>query len=186
VGVEIALPDGGWLRLLDGSGVVSWGGKTFAGLDDTFGALESLDAIADGFGDEAPSLRLGLSPRTTSAAAILAGQNMQGRTVLVWLGALDPATGQPKETPLLIFAGEVDQGVLQVGLGTRKLSLECVSVWERLFDDYEGTRLTNAYHQSAWPGELGFEFVTAIQRQLPWGADAPRPNVVADAIYTRP
>ena len=64
--------------------------------------------------------------------------------------------------------------------------LEAVSVWERLFDDGEGVRLTNAYHQSAWPGELGFEFVTAVQRQLPWGADTPRPSVIADALYTRP
>jgi hypothetical protein len=185
VGVEVQLPDSGWLRLLDGSGSVTFSAKTFVGKDPTFGVLSSLDAVVDGFGDEAPSLRLGINPPTSSAAAILAGQNMQGRSVLVWLGALDPATGLPKPTPLLIFAGEVDQGVLRVGLGTRALTLECVSVWERLFDDAEGVRLTNAYHQSAWPGEKGFEFVTAVQRQLPWGADTPGPSVQADALYTR-
>jgi hypothetical protein len=186
VGVEIQLPDNGWLRLLDGAGAVSFSGKTFIGDDPTFGVLDTLEAIADGFGDEAPSIRLGLNPKTASAGAILAGQNMQGRPVLIWLGVLDPATGAPKEPPLLIYWGEVDQGILHVGQGSRKLSLECVSVWERLFDDGEGVRLTNAYHQDAWPGELGFEFVTGVQRQLPWGGETPRPAVVSDALYTRP
>jgi hypothetical protein len=186
VGVEIQLPDAGWLRLLDGSGEVTFNGKTFIGDDPTFGVLDTLDAVTDGFGDEAPSLRVGINPKTASAAAILAGQNMQGRPVLVWLGVLDPFTGYPAAPPLLVYWGEVDQGILMVGLGSRKLSMECVSVWERLFDDAEGVRLTNAYHQEVWPGELGFEFVTGVQRQLPWGGDTARPAVVQDALYVRP
>jgi len=186
VAVEIQLPSGGWVRLLDGAGTLTFNGKTFVGDDPDFGVLDTLDAVTDGLGDEAPSLRLGINPKTASAGAILAGQDMQGRAVLVWLGAVDPATGQPNATPLLIYWGEVDQGILMVGLGSRKLTLECVSVWERLFDDAEGVRLTNAYHQDVWPGELGFEFVTGVQRSLPWGSDTMRPGVVQDAMYVRP
>lgn len=189
VGVEVQLPDAGWLRLLAGAGEVVMAGKTFVGEDATFGTMAELDAVQDGFGDDAPALRIGIAPPTTSAAAILAGQNMQGRTVLVWFGVIDRATGQAgtgTDAPVLIFAGEVDQGVLKVDRGSRAITLECVSIWERLFEDAEGVRLTNAYHQSAWPGELGFEFVTDVQRQLPWGSDTPRPDVVRDALYTRP
>jgi len=184
--VEVALPDGGALRLLDGSGSVTFAGRTFTGLDPTFGALASLEAIADGMGDDAPGIRLNFNPPTADAAAILAGQDMQGRTVLVWVGALNTVTGVVIPDPLLVFAGEVDQGILSVGLGSRTISLEVVSVWERLFEDSQGVRLTNAFHQSAWPGELGFEFVTDVQRQLPWGSELPRPMVVTDALYTRP
>jgi len=186
VGVEVQLPSGGWVRWLDGSGQVSFSGKTFLGLDPEFGALATLEAISDGFGDTAPSVQIGVNPATADGGAILAGQDMQGCSVLLWLGALNSATGDPVDTPLLIFAGEVDQGILKVGLGTRLITLACVSIWERLFDDAEGVRLSNSFHQSAWPGELGFQFVTAIQRQLPWGADTPRPAVQADALYTRP
>ena len=110
---------------------------------------------------------------------------MQGRTVLIWVGTVAPSTGAVTADPVLVFNGQVDQGVWSVGLGTRSLALDCVSIWEYLFDDAQGVRLTNAYHQAAWPGELGMEFVTAVQRQLPWGADTPRPQVVADALTIR-
>lgn len=186
VGVEIQLPDNGWLRLLDGSGVVTFSGKTFTGKDPSFGVLSSLEAITDGFGDSAPSLNIGINLATADGSAILGGQQMQGRTVQVWLGALNTATGAPVGTPLLIFLGEVDQPVLTVGSGTRTMNLACVSVWERLFDDSQGVRLTNAYHQAAWPGEKGFQFISTVQRQLPWGSDTPRPQVTVDALYVRP
>jgi hypothetical protein len=186
VAVEIGLVGGGQLRLLDGSGQVSFGGRTFISKDPEFGVLSSLEAITDGFGDEAPSMRIGINPPTASAAAILAAQDMQGKTVLVWLGSVTHATGAVDPDPLLIFAGEVDVAQLSVAMGSRSLVLDCVSVWERLFEDAEGVRLTNSFHQLAWPGELGFEFVTDVTRQLPWGSDTPRPQVIADAIYRRP
>ena len=186
VGVEIELPDGGWLRLLDGSGSVTFNAKTFVGKDSGFGVLASLETVTDGFGDTAPSLKIGINPPTTDAAAILCGQDMQGQQVLVWLGVLNPASGAVNGSPLLIYSGESDQGVLAVGLGTRSVALNTVSIWERLFDDAEGVRLTNAYHQSAWPGELGMQFITDVQRSLPWGQDAARPSVTVDALYVRP
>jgi hypothetical protein len=184
VAVEIALGSG-FLRLVDGSGEVSFAARTFVGLDPVFGVLANLEAVTDGMGAEAPALNVGINPPTANAAAILAGEDMQGRSVLVWLGTLNPQTGVVTPDPVLVFVGEVDQGVLNVGTGSRGLALNCVSIWERLFDDAQGVRLSNAYHQSAWPGELGFEYVTAVQRQLPWGSDAPRPNVVSDAVAIR-
>jgi hypothetical protein len=185
VAVEVDLGNG-FLRLLDGASEVTFSGRTFTGLDPTFGTLASLDAVTDGFGDTAPSLRLGINPASPSASAILCAPDMQTRSVLIWLGAFDTATGTVVPDPLLIFNGEVDQGILRVGMGTRALTLECVSVWERLFEDREGVRLTNAYHQTVWPGELGLEFVTAVTRSLPWGSDLPRPDVVRDALYRKP
>jgi hypothetical protein len=184
VAVEIELTSG-YLRLIDGAGEVTFLGRTFIGLDPQFGVLASLEPIADGFGDSAPGLRLGINPPTPDAAAILASEDMQGRTVLVWIGTITAATGAVVPDPVLVFDGQVDQGVLTVNLGTRLLSLDCVSIWEYLFDDAQGVRLTNAYHQAAWPGELGLEFVTTVQRQLPWGSDTPRPQVVADALTIR-
>jgi hypothetical protein len=184
VAVEIALASG-FLRLIDGSGSVTFAGRTFAGQDPQLGVLNSLEPITDGFGDNAPGLKISINPPTSDAAAILAGEDMQGRSVLLWLGVLDPYTGTVVPDPVLVFVGEVDQGILTVALGTRGIDLQCVSIWERLFDDAQGVRLTNAYHQAAWPGELGFEFVTDIQRQLPWGADAPRPVAVSDALTVR-
>jgi hypothetical protein len=184
VAVEITLAVG-FLRLIDGSGEVTFLGRTFKGLDPEFGTLASLEPITDGFGSSAPGLRIGINAPTTDAAAILGGEDMQGRPVLIWVGTVLPATGAVVTDPVLVFDGLVDQGVLSIGQGTRTLALDCVSIWEYLFDDAQGVRLTNAYHQAAWPGELGMEFVTAISRQLPWGSDSPRPQVVADALTVR-
>ena len=106
---------------------------------------------------------------------------MQGRPMLLWIGVINPMTGAVDGDPFLAFAGEVDHPILRVGEGTRSVTLECVSIWERFFEDFEGIRLSNAFHQSVWPGELGLEFVTDVKRSLPWGSDAPRPDVVRDA-----
>jgi len=184
VAVEIALSVG-FLRLVDGAGQVSFAGRTFLGRDLDFGVLAGLEPVTDGMGDQTPALNIGINPPTPDAAAILGGEDMQGRSVLLWVGTLNTFTGAVTPDPVLVFTGEVDQGVLNVGLGSRRLDLSCVSIWERLFDDAQGVRLSNAYHQSAWPGELGFEYVTAVQRQLPWGSDTPRPAVVSDALKLR-
>ncbi|HEY1878433.1 MAG TPA: hypothetical protein VGG68_00725 [Caulobacteraceae bacterium] len=183
VAVEIEL-DSGFLRLIDGSGSVSFLGRTFTGLDPEFGVLAGFDVVTDGFGNTAPSLNVTINPPTSSAAAILASEDMQGKTVSIWLGLLTPGAGVVQD-PLLVFSGQVDQGVLSVGIGSRSIALACVSIWELMFDDNQGVRLTNAYHQAAWPGELGLEYVTAVTRQLPWGADTPRPQVVADALTVK-
>jgi hypothetical protein len=186
VGVEVALTDGSWLRLLAGSGEFTVDGKVFVGDDPTYGVLAALDPVTDGMGDQAPSLRVTINPKTVDAASTLAAQDMQGQSVLLWMAALNPATGANIDEPVLIFSGDVDQGVLVVGKGTRTVALDCVSVWERLFDNDDAVRLTNAYHQNAWPGETGFEFVTDVTRQLPWGQDLPVPAVVKDSLYVRP
>jgi hypothetical protein len=184
-GVEVQLSSG-WLRLLVGSGVVTIDGKTYVGDDPTYGVISALDPVTDGMGNNAPALRVTINPKTADAAAELAGQDMQGKSIFVWIAALDRTTGGGLDTPVLVFSGEVDQGVLTVGQGTRSLALDCVSVWERLFDNDDAVRLTNAYHQAAWPGETGFEFVTAINRALPWGQDLPVPAVIKDTLYVRP
>jgi hypothetical protein len=184
-GVEIQLASG-WLRLLVGSGVVTLDGKTYVGDDPNYGVLSALEAVTDGMGSNAPALRVTINPKTADAAAELAGQDMQGNAIFVWIAALDRTTGGGLDEPVLIFSGEVDQGVLTVGQGMRSLALDCVSVWERLFDNDDAVRLTNAYHQSAWPGETGFEFVTDIARALPWGQDLPVPAVIRDTLYVRP
>lgn len=180
VAVEVQT-GGAPLRLLDGSSQVTFAGKTFVGEDPDFGVLAAFEPIVDGVGDEAPSLRLTIHVPSTGAAAVLAGAGMQGRPVYLWFGAINPASGAVEGEPDLAFVGEVDVPEYRPTEGGRVVLLDCVSVWERLFEDWEGVRLTNAFHQSCWPGELGLEFVTDVTRSLPWGADAPRPDVVRDA-----
>lgn len=178
--VEIQLPSE-TLRLLDGAGAVTFGGRTFVGQDPALGVLASIEALTDG-GEEAPSVRIAVLPPTNTAMATLADPLAQGGAVFIWLGVMAPTTGAVVGEPELLFAGEIDVPVLEVGRGQRLLTLDCVSIFDRFFEDREGVRLTNSFHQSVWPGELGLEFVTGVKRQMPWGSDQVRPAAVKDAL----
>lgn len=170
------------LRLLDGPGVTTIGGNTFTGLDPTWGALAGPEAFADGVAAEAPHLVFQIQAPTNAAAANLCDPAAQGSVVNLYLGAMNRATGQPVSSPYLMWTGSLDTMTLQVDRGARTVKLDAESSWDRFFDTDEGLLLDNSTHQALWPGELGCEYVTYVQVQLPWGADAPRPIVVKDVI----
>lgn len=180
--LEIQLP-GHNVRLLDGAGVATFSSMTFSGSDATYGTLAAIDTLSDGIEEQAPRLRITLLPPTTTAAADLASMDVQGSLVRLWFGAINPVTGLVVPDPDLWFAGALDVPTLSISEAGRTLEYEVASVWDRFFRHDEGARLNDAFHQSVWPGELGFEFVNEVQRQLPWGADTPRPGFVRD-VYT--
>lgn len=170
--VRIALPSRP-LLLLDGAGEVSfdagYGAETFKGLDPEFGAIDTIDQISGGDGDEAPELTLGLLPVDGVAAATLASSTMQGSEVLIFIGAIDPMTGVTIGQPYLQFIGEVDVPTLSSSMGRRTVDFTIVSIFERLFMNDEGVRATDGWHQSIWPGELGLEYMTGTAETLYWG-----------------
>jgi len=180
--LKIALTGGATIRLLDGAGSVSFnaggGVETFTGSDPVFGVLSAIDEIADGVGDEAPGLSITLLPASDAAAVDLANPTMQGSPVTLWLGAVDRATGAVIADPLMIFYGELDQPTLVIDKGVRELEFECVSGFERMFENDEGARLADSFHQNVWPGETGLAQVTGITRTIYWGVEAPRATVV--------
>lgn len=168
------------LRLCDGAGFVKFGGDTYTGSDATYGAIESVESFTDGIGGEDPTLQLTLLPPTNTAAAALCDPAHQGSPVYLYVGAVNPRTGLVIGQPELRFVGEVDVPTIVVGQNSRKLKLDVVSVFERFFTDDEGVRLSDAWHQSLWPGETGLQGVTTVQRKLPWGASTP----TASALVT--
>lgn len=173
--IELVLPHA-TVRLIDGSGFVAFGGRTFEALDPVYGTIESIDTFSDGVDDEDPTLSVTMLPPSNTGAAMLADPTAQGGQISLWVGVLNPITGLPIADPTLRFLGEIDTPTLVVDRNTRKLKLEVVSVFERFFSDDEGVRLTDAWHQSIWPGETGLAGVTTVQRKLPWGGTAPLPS----------
>ena len=174
--IEIVFP-AYTLRLLDGAGVVSFGGKTFSGIDAKFGTLGSIDDLSEGMGDEAPGIAITLLPASDVVAADLAAANMQGSQVSIWLGAIDRASGLPIPDPMLLFLGEIDVPTLEGGGRERSVTYECVSVLERFMEEEEGVKLSSAFHEDIWPGEKGFENVTGVTQDIYWGASGPGSKV---------
>lgn len=169
------------LALLDGSGVVTFAGSTFVGEDPTYGVLADVEEISDGGEDEAPRARIRLNPKNLTALTALAASSNQGAKVEIWEGLIDLTTGLPVPDPDLAFEGFYDQPTWQPK--TMDLVIDCGSVFELFFENDEGVRLTDSFHQSIWPGELGFQYVTETSRQLPWGsADVPRPVAVPVSV----
>lgn len=170
--LEIVLPTKA-IRLLAGSGVIDFAGKRFTGEDTTYGVLHSVEDLNDGTGDEAPALTLTLAPKSDAAAADLAGPDMQGSPVSLWLGAVDPLTGLVIGEPLLVFLGSLDVPTLRAGTDGRLLDFEVTSVFEDFFFNDDGARLSDTFHQYVWPGERGLAFVTGVDEQVYWGGDNP-------------
>lgn len=176
--VKVELRTGQTITWLDGSGFVVFGGETYAGTDETFGVLGGVENLTDGIDAEAPRWRFTFSAPDIAGVLTFVDPENQGSPVFVWEGLIDPVTGLIVPDPDPVFDGFIDVPVFNPR--TRAGVVDCACVWELLFDDDEGANLSDAFHQSVRPGELGFAYMTAIQRQLPWGIDAPRPGVVSD------
>jgi hypothetical protein len=157
------------LRLCDGSAAINFNGDIFTGSDERFGTIAAVEAISEAAGDSAPGLVITLFPPDLTSAVELSSPQMQGSSVKLWLCVVDPVTGLVVPEPELLFVGEVDVPTLK-GSGTeRSVEVQCVSVFEELFADNEGARLSDSFHKEVWPGETGLENMTGIVRNILWG-----------------
>lgn len=179
--VSIALP-GRTIRVVDGAGQVVHDGHTYNGDDAVYGVLDAVEAVSEQVGTEAPKIRFTFLPASLPALAEITAPSNQGAEVILRFGAVNPATGLIIGEPELLFLGELDTASVDASETSTVITFDVASAWERLFEQSEGQRLNNPFHQSIWPGEKGFEFVTQIQREEPWGYDGPRPNIVSDVI----
>lgn len=177
--VEILLP-GYSLRLVDGAGHCVIGGNAYVGRDATYGVLGAVESMSDGVDNSAPMVRITLLPPSNTATATLADPAAQGSKVTIWFGAIDPSTGLVIADPDLIGVYELDVPIVEVKRNSRALQYDCVSAFERMFDQDEGVKLNGPWHASIWPGELGLQYTTSVLQQLPWGQDAPRPVLITD------
>ncbi|WP_309091709.1 hypothetical protein [Phenylobacterium sp.] len=179
--LKIELP-GHTILLVDGVGEVTYDGETYTGEDEVYGVLDSVEGITEQVGTEAPTVRFTFLPATLSALADITDPANQGSRVYVRFGAIDPATGLLIGEPELLFLGELDTAEVEAGEASTVIAFDVVSAWERLFEANEGRRLNDKYWQSLYSGARGMQYVTEIQRDLPWGYDAPRPRVVSDTV----
>ena len=175
--IEVALP-GYTLRQMVGSGELLWGDKLFNGQDAKFGVLSAAGTLKDGIGDEAPDWDLTFTPPSEASAADLTTASAQGGAVSGWLAVVDRTSGVILPEPIQLFAGSLDVARLRVGKGSRSVEWRCSSALEPFHDQEVGARLSDAWHQMVWPGEMGLSNMTGIERTSYWGVEKP-PSAVA-------
>lgn len=174
--LKVELP-GHTIRLLDGSAELMIGTEKYAGIDPVYGTVTLGESFSDGDPGTAPHLSLTFNPPDGSASAELSSAAFQGAAVTLMVGAVYRATGQVVPDPFLLFAGELDTSMITISRGKRAVPCSIVSALERCFEQDEGARLNDGFHQSIWPGELGFSLVVVDPTSLPWGSEGGRPAI---------
>ena len=164
------------LRLLDGSGSVTWGGMTFVGADGDYGAWLLCEQITEQMATEAPKFALTLGPLSDEAQQQTAQPTSQGAPVTLYGGYLDPVTLQPLGTPETVWSGMLDIGNLTLSQNKRTIALDVYCAAELMMQTDDGSKLTSSWHNQFYPNELGFQFVDFVTHPVPWGAQGPRPD----------
>jgi hypothetical protein len=168
--------DHGPVMLLDGAGVLKWGGDIYSGRHPQFGSIGSMRAISDGIAEAAPSLRVSLLIPDESVDGI-AWSTFQGFRFRLWIACYSMQTGLVVPDPYALFDGEVDIVTLRLGDRTLSVDIDCVSSFERLFEDDEWIRLNPSWLRTHFPDAGGLDQVTGVTNQVYWGQNAPKGNV---------
>lgn len=163
---KIELP-GGDVRLCDG-GFIVFDAETYTSADALLGTVASIDGLETGLSNTVPALEMVFMPPEASTPGDLAQPGWQQSRARFWIAEYDIEAGTIVGTPDLLFDGQLDQAALAVG-ASRELALTVVSLAERLFERNTGNSLTDTWHQSIWPGELGHKNATGLNTQVAWG-----------------
>jgi hypothetical protein len=170
VAVQISLPTG-TIRLINGSGVVTFLGVTFGGKDPIGGTLKSLSSISESLATEAPRVQIGLYPPSVGAIADIAAVNAQGSPVMIWFGLVNPINGAVIGQPTLRFRGMTDVMREMATENERYVEIDCGTVFDRMFIGNEAARWIDSEHQAVWPGEDGCAHTAKAVNFPQWGTE---------------
>lgn len=160
------------VRLIDG-GFLKWDGETWRLRDAECGMVATISSLDDGVGAEAGNFTLSLAmPDMESLLAFALDPAKQGSVVTIHLATVDRETGLLIGEPDLLFRGLYDRPEMGVGEGLT-LDLECVTEEAKMLQANDDLRLTDAFHQSVWPGELFYVYVTGVRRKVYWRTGSP-------------
>ncbi len=132
-------------------------GNTWVGL----GALASIESVTDTDALEPAGLRLTLSGCDAAQVAIALSEPVQGRPCMVYQLFLDATTHQPVDTPILEWAGRIDQMTIQDGEGSATITLTA----ENRLAEFKRPRIaryTNEEQQRRFAGDRGCEYVAQM------------------------
>lgn len=132
------------------------------------GELGSIDGILESTDRSVNGVKLTLTGIDNDMLSHALTQDYQGRDAKIWLVYFDEIW-QPIGDGILIFAGQMD--TLSAVDGDKKgmVTVQCESR-DALLRRTSESLLTDEEQQRLWPGDLGLEFVTALQsKEIQWG-----------------
>jgi hypothetical protein len=154
----------GWVRLWSGLGEITWNGQIWSGA----GTLLGLGSIEETGEVVAGGTAISLSGVPLDLVQMAIAEAQQGLAGRVWLG-LRAEDGSIIADPVQAFSGrldvpeikdDADSCTITISYESRLIDLTVPRTW----------RYTHESQQVLHPGDLGFEYVTAIQdREITWG-----------------
>jgi len=135
-------------------------GQTWQGVGN-LGSIGEMHESEDGAEEK---MTLSLSPVDLGTRALALGDpaDYQDRPMRVWLALLDANTLQLTGTPVLRFAGVMDQLKIDRDRTTAAIKLDCrTGSYDRRANP-AALRMNHAQHQLRHPGERGFEYLTSL------------------------
>jgi hypothetical protein len=160
----------GPVYMWSGMGPIVWGGNTWQGL----GTLGSVSTVEESATIEAKGITLTLSGLDTTQLTGITDEFQVGLPAIVYLGLF--SNGVLIDTPIIAWAGRMDQPTLDVDGSTASITIACEN---RLVEMNTAVdrRYTNEDQQLDYPGDTGMSFVNSIQDvTIFWGHTASNVN----------
>jgi hypothetical protein len=154
----------GWVRIWTGSHDITWDDKLWTGA----GALIGLGALEETSDVVASGTSVSLSGVPLDLISLAIEEARQGSPGRIWLALLTPAR-EVIANPVQAFSGRLDVPEISEDGSTCTIT---ISYESRLIDlnTPRNWRYTHESQQILFPGDRGFEHVTAIQdREITWG-----------------
>lgn len=154
----------GTLRLWSGLGAITWAGQSWAGA----GTLLGIGSIGETGDVVASGTTISLSGVPLQMVQLAIEDARQGLPGRVWLGLRD-TDGRIIADPVLAFSGRLDVPEI---IDNEESCTVSITYESRLIDlnTPREWRYTHESQQALYPGDLGFEYVTAIQdKEIKWG-----------------
>jgi hypothetical protein len=153
----------GWVRLWSGVGTLSWDSKSWSGV----GTLLGISGIDETNEIRASGLTVSLSGVPSDLLSAALGDARSGKTGRVYLAFF--SGGSIVADPILQFEGRLDVPAIEDGPDTATISIS----YESELIDLERARerrYTPEDQAIDFPGDLGFDYVAALQdAQITWG-----------------
>ena len=154
----------GWVRIWTGSHDITWDDKLWTGA----GALIGLGALEETSDVVASGTSVSLSGVPLDLISLAIEEARQGSPGRIWLALLTPER-KVIANPVQAFSGRLDVPEISEDGSTCTIT---ISYESRLIDlnTPRNWRYTHESQQILFPGDRGFEHVTAIQdREITWG-----------------
>jgi len=154
----------GWVRIWTGSHDITWDDKLWTGA----GALIGVGALEETSDVVASGTNVSLSGVPLDLISLAIEEARQGSPGRIWLALLTPER-KVIANPVQAFSGRLDVPEISEDGSTCTIT---ISYESRLIDlnTPRNWRYTHESQQVLFPGDRGFEHVTAIQdREITWG-----------------